>query len=271
MPAAFHSLALNDPRLEPYQNLKRTNHTRWSGRFIAEGEKVVERLLESRLQTDSVLVAEDRLPWIQEKLQRREIAPPCFVLPSADCHKLVGFEFHQGVLACGIRPIDPALDDLINTPEPSLLVIASRITDADNVGTLFRLAAGLGARGVILGVGTADPYSRRALRVSMGAALHTPAISQVDIPELLHELNSRGVETIATVLAPDALPLDSVPPPRRGALLFGNEGTGLTAEEIGLCDKQVTIPMAAGTDSLNVATAAAIFLYHLSPLRQKQQ
>ena len=80
----------------------------------------------------------------------------------------------------------------------------------------------------------------------------------------LKSLQSRGVELIATVLDESAEPLGDVTPPARTAMLFGNEAQGLSPGHIALCDRRVTIPMKLGTDSLNVAVAAGVFLYHFT-------
>jgi tRNA G18 (ribose-2'-O)-methylase SpoU len=246
----------DDPRLEPYRHLKRTNLTRWSGRFIAEGEKVVERLLASRFATESVLVSAGR----RDFLARIPEGVAALVLPDAECERLTGYEFHQGVLACGVRQASPALETVLPAGRVTVAV-APRMTDPDNLGTLLRLAAGFGLDAVVLGPGSADPFSRRTLRVSMGAALAVPVVEAADLSASLAELRSHGVELVATVLDEDAEPLMTAGRRERMAVLFGNEAHGLAPAEVAACDRAVTIPMAATADSLNVAAAAAVVLY----------
>jgi tRNA G18 (ribose-2'-O)-methylase SpoU len=253
-------VAPDDPRLEPYRHLKRTNLTRWSGRFIAEGEKVVERLLASRFEVDSVLISERR----QDVLSRIPAGVTTFVLIQAECERLTGYEFHQGVLACGVRRPSPALAEVLPPDGRVTIAMAPHMTDPDNLGTLLRLATAFGLQAVVLGPGSADPFSRRTLRVSMGAALSVPIVEPEDFADTLASLKANGVQLVATVLDPDAEPLMTAGRPDRLALLFGNEAHGLSSEEIAACDRRVTIPMAPTTDSLNVAAAAAVFLYHFT-------
>lgn len=250
----------DDPRLALYRHLKRTNLTRWSGRFIAEGEKVVERLLASPFKVESVLLSDRR----RDFLARLPATVAAFILPHDECEELTGYKFHQGVLACGIRRPSPSLAELLPPEGRLTLAVAPRITDPDNLGTLLRLAAAFGLHAVLLGPGSADPFSRRTLRVSMGAALSVPIVEADDLPTTLHDLKTHDVHLIATVLDPTAEPLPTAHRPDRLALLFGNEAHGLSPAELAACDRHVTIPMAPPADSLNVSTAAAIFLYHFT-------
>ncbi|MBA3312635.1 MAG: RNA methyltransferase [Planctomycetota bacterium] len=251
-------ISLDDPRLEPFRHLKRTNLTRWSGRFIAEGEKVVERLLLSRFRTESVLVDESRI----DVLDRLPPAEAVLVLPHADCMRLTGYDFHQGVLAGGVRSSPLALSAVVPLQGPAAVVVAPRMTNPDNLGALLRLAAAFGVDAVMLGKGSADPLSRRALRVSMGAALAVPTVETHDTAAMFAELRNLEMTSIATVLDPSASVLMTAARPERLAILLGNEAHGLAEDEIAACDGSVTIPMAANADSLNVSAAAAIVLYH---------
>lgn len=258
---------LDDPRLADYRSLKNTNLTRWSNRFIAEGRFVVERLLVSDLQIHSVLVAENQYhsiaPQIPEDVQT-------LVLPKALMTQLVGFRFHQGVLACAERPASPRWDDLLaNAAERATWVACSRVVDPVNLATIMRLCTAFGVTALLLESGCADPYSRRAVRVSMGNVFRLPVLDSANLQHDLAELRStHGFSLIATVLRDDAESLDRVQPAARNILVFGNEGEGLSPEWIDLCDRQITIPMRGGTDSLNVAVAAGIFLYQFDPHRE---
>jgi tRNA G18 (ribose-2'-O)-methylase SpoU len=145
------------------------------------------------------------------------------------------------------------------------LVIGSGIQDPDNVGSIVRSCAAFGVAALILGPGCADPFSRRALRVSMGNAFQLPIMPTSELTTVLRELRTDwNVEIAATVLDGDAEPLESVNRSERFALLFGSEGFGLEADLVAQCDRKVTLPMRLNTDSLNVAVAAGVFLYHFT-------
>lgn len=260
-----HIASLSDPRLEPYRSLKQTNLTRDSGRFIAEGRLVVERLLASRFEVDSLLLSERRLP-LWEQLPRSG-DPPVYVVSEEAARQLLGFHFHAGVLACGRRGPQLTMQELLArlpAAQPHLLVACPHMTDPDNLGSLIRVARAFGVGGMLLGRGCCDPFSRRTLRVSMGNAFELPIVESRDLAGDLRCLQrEHGFTVTATVVDRDAQPLHQVPPLPRDVLLLGNEAHGLDARWRSLCDRQTTIPMSAGVDSLNVALAAGICLHWL--------
>jgi tRNA G18 (ribose-2'-O)-methylase SpoU len=251
----------DDPRLEPYRDLKSTNKTRWAGRFVAEGEKLVRRLLDSDFRVHSVLVSRSYLAsW----------TPPAdvdaLVVPDDWIERIVGFNFHRGVVACGYRKPSPALSQLCHAGRQRLtLVVCPDVQDPENLGTILRTSSALGVDGVVLGRDCCDPFSRRVLRVSMGAALRIPIVECQDLANELAEIRARsGVELWAAVTDSAATPFDGAHRPPRLALLVGSEGHGLSQQWIDLCDRQITIPMRPGTDSLNVAIATGILIQHLT-------
>lgn len=254
--------SLDDPRLEPYRQLKDTNRTRWFGRFVAEGEKLTQRLLASSCEVESVLVDHAHLERLRDHL-RPEL--DVFVVPDRLVPQIVGFNFHRGVLACGKRPVNPTLEAIsLPMDERLRLVVLPDVQDPENLGTIIRTSAAFGIDAVVLGPACADPYSRRVLRTSMGAVWRLPLLQSSDLANDLKRLRDEfRVPLIATVLASDAVPLADFEPPLRWALLFGNEGHGLNETCVELCNHRLTLPMREGTDSLNVAIAAGVFLYRL--------
>lgn len=253
---------LDDPRLDVYRHLKQTNHTRWQQVFIAEGEKLVERLLESRFETLSILAAESHVARL---LSRVPDDVPIYQVSPDQVDQLIGFNFHRGVLACGRRPVNPSLESLWSPlDQPLTLVLCPDIKDPENLGTILRISAAFGVNGVIVGQEGTDPYSRRVLRVSMGTVFRLPVIQTDDWPGTLAALTQAEIETAATVLDPSAERLISAQRPRRFALALGCEGHGLPPEFVARCDRKLTIQMADGVDSLNVAIAAGIFLHHFA-------
>lgn len=260
MPAIYLN-SLDDPRLEPYRNLKATNLTRWSGLFVAEGEKVVRRLWASQYATESVLLSERAIDGL---LALAPASAPVYVLPEQRLVELVGFQFHRGILAVGRRRTGPDLERLAPVDQALLTLVAChQVQDPENIGAILRSCAALGISGVLLGGNCADPWSRRSLRVSMGAALAIPIRQSEDLAGDLQKLNRHHrVEAIASVLDEQAEPLEIATRGPRMALLLGNEGHGLPADLQAICQRRVTISMGSGVDSLNVATAAGIFIHH---------
>lgn len=251
----------DDPRVAPYADLRDRQSLSRHNRFIVEGDLVVNRLLASDYDVESLLIAEDQLHHVA-------FAPEMTVYcaPRRLMEELAGFGFHRGILACARRPSPQPLDNwLTPADEPVTVVVCASVQDPENLGGIFRNCAAFGVRHVLLSEQSADPLSRRVLRVSMGTVLklafrQTPDLAG-ELPRLRHEF---GLHLAATVLDPTAPPLAAAPCPRRLALLLGNERNGLDPEVVKACDSRWTIPMRSGTDSLNVAVASGIFLYHFS-------
>jgi tRNA G18 (ribose-2'-O)-methylase SpoU len=252
---------LADPRLAPYRELNQRNLTHGSGLFIAEGDKITDRLIASRYPVASLLAE----PAQADRLEPR-LAPdvPIYVVDRAHLQATIGFNFHRGVLACGRRLPGPAVTDLIANLQtgPSMILVCPELHDPTNLGSIIRSAAAFGCQALVRGSRSADPFSRRVLRVSMGAALQLPIALSRDLAADLSLLRDAGYALAATVLDPAAEPLGSFVPPAKLAIVLGSEGHGLAPEWLALCDRRITIPMHLGTDSLNVAIAAAVLLFH---------
>lgn len=251
----------DDPRLDAYRDLKQ-GPARDRETFVAEGEKLVLRLLSSPCRTESIVcnaAARDRLAG--------RIPPdvPVYLAETPVISRLIGFRFHRGVLACGRRPAEKSVESLWRdapASQPSLIVLCPDIRDPENLGTIIRTSAAFGAGGVVVGRAGTDPFSRRVLRTSMGAVLHLPIAQTDDWPAVADALDTDGFETIAAVVDTAATPLRDAPRFRRRALFFGNEADGLPCDLAARCRHRVTLPMAPGVDSLNVAVAAGIVLHH---------
>jgi tRNA G18 (ribose-2'-O)-methylase SpoU len=227
------------------------------GLFIAEGEQVVRRLLASRFETDSVLLAarraEEMLPAIPENVT-------AYVAPDEVVNSILGFKFHSGVMAAGRRGRSPGIQDV----KHNLVVACTELANTENLGAMIRIAAAFGADAMLLGERSCDPFFRQSVRVSMGTVFSLPIVRSNDIVGDLRWLKSNGVELIATVLDESAEKLSTATRSQRMAILFGNEAQGLSDEHVALCDRRITIPMKLGTDSLNVFVAAGIFLHHFT-------
>jgi tRNA G18 (ribose-2'-O)-methylase SpoU len=254
---------LDDPRVAVYRDLTKTNLTRWSGVFIAEGHRVVRRLIESDFEIESMLIGDHReasvSDWLPEHVDT-------YVMPRALAQDLLGYNFHAGVLACGRRKPSPLIADMkFGSATNATIVVLPNVHDPENLGAIIRISAAFGASALLLGPGCADPFSRRVLRVSMGTALSLPIVESADLRrDLAHLRESAGFELAAAVLDDDSQSLATARRQGNLALLLGNEAHGLDAEWIALCDRKLTIPMQGGTDSLNVAVATAVFLFQLT-------
>lgn len=262
-----HIDSLDDPRVAAYRNL-RNRTLAGENLFVAEGRLLTLRLLESEFDVESVFVARQHANEFQELLDP-EI--PLYVAPEGLLVEIVGYGFHRGILAVGRRRERFTFEQLMEHVgrKPALrLVVCPEVENRDNLGLVFRAAAGFGVDGILLGPRSADPLARRCLRLSMGAALRLPFARSNELASDLAELKQRwDVELVATVLDDDAESLRELVWPARVGLLFGHEYRGLAPEWLARCDRKVTLPMAPGTDSLNLAMAAGIFIYEMTRAR----
>jgi tRNA G18 (ribose-2'-O)-methylase SpoU len=254
---------LDDSRLALYRHLKATNETRGGERFVVEGEKLVYRLLASRFPTESVLVT-DRYEAHHASKIPDDV--PMFVIPHGQIETLVGYHFHRGVLACGRRLAWPDLASTLRALGPrATVVVCPTLDKPDNLGAILRIGEAFGVDAVLIGGSCPDPLTRRVIRVSMGAAFRLPVYAPDDLIGAVEQLRAdHGFTIVAADAHAGAEALDRAACPGRLALLLGSEAFGLEAEWLALADRRVTIPMRAGADSLNVAVAAGILLYHFT-------
>ncbi len=244
-----------DPRLDDYRDLKDRALRATGDSFIAESEPVVRKLIESGLPVRSILLTTPHLAHLEAVLPP---GVPVYVAPQAVLDGVAGFPVHRGCLAVGQRPVAPQVP-----PHARTVVVLEDLVDVDNVGAAIRNAAAFDADAVVLSPRSADPFYRKAIRVSMASVFFLPMVRCQLWPEDLRRLrHSHGLSIVGAVLHPQAVPLSSFVWPEKVALLVGAEGPGLSAAARAACDHLVTIPMArAKADSLNVATATGIFLH----------
>ncbi len=258
---------LDDPRLEDYRNVPDPVLLRKRGLFVAESRFVVRELLShQRLNTRSVLATPAAYDSLRDLLTDRADNLAVYVASHQFLQNIVGFNVHRGCLAIGERPAPVTDRTLPALTTGRLVVVLERVSNPDNVGSIFRNAAAFGANGVLLSPGCGDPLYRKAIRTSLGATLRIPYGEVDDWPEGLTRLQELGFATMGMTLDPDAVELNAIvaDAPTPIALLFGTEGTGLSDEAAALLDYRVRIPIADNVDSLNVATASGIALYSLS-------
>ncbi len=279
-----------DPRLDGFRSLKdptRQRATTEQGVFVVEGYLAVAALLGSRYEPLALLLDD------HQALRHAELAGAALARGAAVyiagrdvVAATAGFDLHRGVVALARRPAlaDPAT--LLATARREaaaagrrcVVAVLEGLNDHENLGALFRNAAAFGVSAVLLDPTCADPLYRRSVRVSLGHVLGVPFGRLGPLPRSLGEVTGAEgllVAALSPLRNPDRasraqmpLPLrpwvDSLAPDEPVAVLLGAEGTGLSPVALGAASCQVFIPMAAGVDSLNVATAAAIAFCELA-------
>lgn len=253
-----------DPRIDGYRNIKDRDLARDGDTFIAEGKVVLSVLFGAkRFPPRSALILANRLDGMKDVLAK---APPdltVYVASQTVMDAVAGFHIHRGVLALAERVVNPSPAELLAAlPETALVVVLVGIANHDNVGAIFRNAAAFEADAVLLDETCCDPLYRKAIRVSVGAALQVPFTRGAAAGELADDLISAGFEPIA--LSPAGRDnLAAIRPSARTAILLGTEGDGLPPALLERL-RTARIAMSPGFDSLNVSAASAIALHRLS-------
>lgn len=253
-----------DPRVGAYLDIRERDLVGRQGRFVAEGKVVLDLLLSTaRFAAESTLVLESRLAGLEAVLRKAPADFPVYVAKGDVMDRIAGFHMHRGILAIGTRA-DPlsAAALLESLPARALVVVPVGISNHDNMGSIFRNAAAFGADAVLLDATCCDPLYRKAIRVSVGAALKVPFAAFDDTESFTVSLDRLGFSQFALSPRGEADIRDAERPPRL-ALYLGTEGEGLPANLLERL-QTVRIGMAPGFDSLNVAAASAIALHHFS-------
>ena len=253
-----------DPRVDDFRDLnsvdRRPDLPGGKGLVIAEGVLVAQRMLASRFVPHALLGTDRRLAELSADLAAAPV--PYFRASAEVMADIVGFHLNRGVLAAARRPAELAVAVVIAGART--IAVLEGVNDHENLGAIFRNAAGLGVDAVIFGPGCADPLYRRAVRVSMGHALLVPFAKAANWPADLYRLRDNGFRLLAMTPNPEVRTLAAAigeVSGERVAVLVGAEGPGLSEAAMRAADLRVRIPMSRGTDSLNVATAAALAFY----------
>ena len=255
--------SLDLPELEPYRTLRRPQSHIAQGIFVAEGEKVVRRLLDSGLHVISILLTQS---WLIELQRSYKLADfDLYVAEKRLLETIVGYPLHQGIMAVARVPQEPALDRLLpSLPDPLFLMALDGIVSAENVGIIVRNAVAFGVQAILAGQNSSSPYLRRAVRNSMGTVFRVPVL-HVDLLPALETVRNRCIRVAATPSGERTIReiklSDGV------CIVLGNEGDGVSDDVLKACDAHVAIPMKNDTDSINVASAAAVFGYEIANQR----
>jgi tRNA G18 (ribose-2'-O)-methylase SpoU len=279
--------SFDSPELAPYRTMRRSAEHEAQGIFIAEGEKVTRRLLESRFTVVSIVLPEKHLKNYRPLLEARPEQVIVYLAEKPLLESLTGFSLFQGVLAIGkIPPPDSLAEILQKSPKPQLFVAVDALTNAENLGALVRNCVAFGVHGLIVGETSSSPFLRRSVRNSMGTIFQLPVVevgttrcaarssqrdgpTQFTLAQTLRDLRARGIRCIAAHPPASCKTISQANFSGDCCVVFGSEGHGLSAPVLEACDEAVAIPMANEVDSLNVGAAAAVFLYEVNRQRNK--
>jgi len=245
---------INISELSIYKQL-RENAFRDDNSFIADSPKVVNLLLKEDIEVKSILATQEYYDEFRELIASKNI-PKLYVVSKDEMQKIVGHKIHHNCMMHGIRPKDTSLDDLDNN-----IIMLDNITSTENIGSIARSAVGLGVTSYLLPKQSPHPFSRRALRVSMGYASRLKVSIYDDIFVTIIKLKEKGYKIFAAEVTPNSTFLRDIKVPKKWVILMGHEGHGISKEILEICDEVVTIEMQPNVKSFNVAVASSIIMY----------
>lgn len=220
-----------------------------TGLYLLEGFHLVEESLRYKEVISELLLSEEAVipaRWNTDNLQVTMISPEV-------AEKLSETKNSQGVFAVCQKKEEAVL------PEGKAFLLLDAVQDPGNIGTMIRTAEAAGLDAVVLGKGSGDLYNPKVLRSAQGSHFHIPVL-QLDVKQAIEELQSRGIPVYGTAFEGASDYRNEKPGPF--ALLVGNEGSGVQVELLKETTKNLYIPIFGKSESLNVAVAAGILLYH---------
>ncbi len=263
--------ALHDEGLQPYRTLRRPIDHQRAGIFVAEGERVVRRLLASSLAIRSLLLTPEWLEVYRPVLEARNADVDVYVAPKPLLESIVGFHLHQGIMAVATIPRPLRLQEaLLHAKRPRLFVAVDGLTNAENLGVLVRNCAAFDVDAFVVGETSSSPYLRRAVRNSMGTVFDLAVVHVNNLVEALQELRTtHQTRVLAAHPHADRQTLSGADFKDDCCIVFGSEGEGIASHVLAACDEFFAIPMKNSVDSLNVASASAVVLYEVSRQRER--
>ena len=260
--------SLDAPELALYRTLRRPDEHERAGVLVATNVKVLQRLLASRFPVVSVLLTPAWLERFEHQLRARPEAIRVYLGDQALLENITGYQLHQGALAVAKIPPQPGFDSLLEAaPRPLLLAAVEGIANAENLGSVVRSCAAFGVSFLIVGETCGSPFQRRAVSGSMGTIFEQSVVQVGSLMATLTALRARGVRCLAAHPPPGAHKLAAVDLRGDCCLVFGAEGPGLSAAAVAACDDVVAIPMPSHMNSINVASASAVFFYEATRQR----
>jgi tRNA G18 (ribose-2'-O)-methylase SpoU len=268
MSAMIQIIDPNDARIEAYRKVKERDLVGRQGRFIAEGRVVLNVLVQTAPHAiESLLVLQNRMDGISQLLASLPLGVPVYCAGQDVMDAIAGFHLHRGILAVAKRAPPPETNSFIaSLGKDALVAVLAGISNHENMGAIFRNVAAFEADAVLLDNQCCDPFYRKAIRVSVGAVLKVPHVRAGMLETALEKLTAAGFDIFA--LSPRGeIPVSSLPKTGRRALVLGTEGEGLPQSVLKTV-RTCRVPMSADFDSLNVATASGLALFHASRFSQ---
>lgn len=250
----------HNPTIVSIRSLHRRKARREQGAFLVEGVRLVRDVFASGAECRFLVYCPEMLgdtPFDPDALvQRTSQKTRILAVTPAVMQSLTDTESPQGVIAVVTRE-ETALPPL--DPDSGLVLVLDGVRDPGNVGTLLRTATAAGCTVVVTTTGTADAFAPKVVRAGMGAHFILPIVTDTDWRTFGPEL--APLPTVYGAVAGAGTSYDMVDWTRGAAIIIGNEDHGVSDEALRWCRGAVSIPMAAGVESLNAAVSGAILIF----------
>ena len=279
MPHIIEITDLDREELKVYTSLNEAQLLHYNepnpGIFIAESPKVIERAIHSGCEPVSFLIGKSHIETQAKEILKKWPEVPVYTGELSLLSQITGYPLTRGMLCAMNRPKLPTVEDLCR--DVKRITVLENVVNPTNIGAIFRSAAALGMDAVLLTRGCADPFYRRAARVSMGTVFQVPWTYIGDKKQTwpkdgMDQLQQLGFRTAAMALKEESVNIDdaNLLAEEKLAVILGTEGDGLAQDTIADCDYTVMIPMMHGVDSLNVAAASAVAFWELGRKEERK-
>ncbi|QLK85769.1 RNA methyltransferase [Staphylococcus sp. 17KM0847] len=236
-------------KIKNYNKLKKKKERDKQQRAIIEGFHLIEEAFNSDVLIEQLFMIEpSRIP---EEIQ--QAAKECFIINQKVAEALSGTVTPQGIFAVIQK-------SSVNIDHATQVLVLDRIQDPGNLGTLIRTADAAGLDLVVVAKGTADVYQEKVLRASQGSVFHIPT---VEVPDVVKYVQNFSGPVYGTALHNAISYRDVQSQQDTFALVLGNEGQGMSEELLQITTQNMMIPLHGRAESLNVAIAAGILMFHL--------
>lgn len=255
-----HIMSINNPQVKNWRKLQNRKERRKTKTYLIEGFHLIEEAIKHQKQSiNKIMIREDLVETSEIARILKEIEQEqAIVITKQIADGISETETNQGIFA-EMKIVEEPFPAKINAP----FLFLDAVQDPGNVGTMIRTADAAGFQGVVLGKGTVDLYNDKTLRAAQGSHLHLE-IYQGDLVEFIQKFRENELQILGTALNTEAKSYKDVEIKGTFGLIVGNEGVGVSEEVLALVDQNIYIPMKGHAESLNVAIAASILMFHLN-------
>ncbi len=246
------NVSLDDSRLDCFRSLKGRNALD-NDSIVIESERAIDKFILVHKKAEVLLATPQ---WLETSSLALNSFTNILCLPKKEMEQLIGYKYHQGVIAMAKLPTSSSIDKLTGN-----CLILNSVSSPENVGALIRSAAGLGIENVIFDHDTCHPFIRRCIRVSMGNIFFMKWHHTYNLSGAIKKLQDQSYDVVGGANETDSIFLTLHTWAHKSAIVIGSEGHGIAKDIRGACDKLLKIPMKQEVAHLNAAGAGAILMY----------